>query len=63
MKARKLRELTKEEMGQQLSDAEQELFNLRIRRATGRLERPLRLRTLRRDVARMKTVLREKAGA
>ena len=61
MKASKLRELTKEEMADQASVAEKELFNLRIRKGAGTVEQPSRLRILRRDIARIKTIIRERA--
>lgn len=59
MKAKALREMSREELQQQLADSQRELFNLGMRKSTGQVEQPLRLRTLRRDVARMKTVLNE----
>ena len=61
MKASKIRESTPEELQQQLSDAQGELANLHIRKGTRQLEQPSRLRTLRRDIARMKTIIREQA--
>ncbi len=60
MKAKDLREMTDAELQQQLGDAKQELFNLRMQRATGQLERPSRLRDVRRNVARVQTVLNQK---
>jgi large subunit ribosomal protein L29 len=60
MKASELRELSLEELGHKLADLTQELFNLRFQRATDQLENPMRLRHARRDIARIKTVLREK---
>ena len=61
MKAIKVRELTPEELQQQLSDAQGELENLHIRKGTRQLEQPSRLRALRRDIARMKTIVQERA--
>ncbi len=61
MKASELRERSDEELVKQLSDLEGELFNLRFQQATGQLENPIRLRILRRDVARVKTVQRMRA--
>ena len=61
MKASELRERSDEELIKQLSDLEGELFNLRFQQATGQLENPIRLRILRRDVARVKTVQRMRA--
>jgi large subunit ribosomal protein L29 len=59
MKASELRELTVEELGHKLSDMTQELFNLRFQHATDQLENATRLRQTRRDIARIKTVLKE----
>ena len=59
MKASELRELSLEELGHKLSDMTQELFNLRFQRATDQLENATRLRQTRREIARIKTVLRE----
>ncbi|MES0350177.1 MAG: 50S ribosomal protein L29 [Desulfobacteria bacterium] len=59
MKASELRELSLEELGHKLSDMTQELFNLRFQRATDQLENTTRLRQTRREIARIKTVLRE----
>ena len=59
MKASSLREMTQVELNQQVSQLKEELFNLRFQNATGQLENPLRLREVRKDIARTKTVLRE----
>ena len=58
--AAELRELSIDEIEQALADTGEELFNLRFQHATGQLENYRRLRQLRRDVARIKTVLRER---
>jgi|BEDMetMinimDraft_2_1075160.scaffolds.fasta_scaffold57273_2 large subunit ribosomal protein L29 len=60
MKARELREKTEAELHQQLREIQEELFNLRFQQAAGQLSNPMRIRLLRRDVARIKTVLRER---
>lgn len=60
MKASELRELSLEELGHALADLTQELFNLRFQHATDQLENPMRLRQIKRDIARLKTVLRER---
>ena len=60
MKAKELRELTVEELRQRFADTRRELFDLRVQKSTGRLERPLRLRTLRRDIARIETLMAER---
>lgn len=63
MKASEIRELTEAELRQKLSDARQELFNLRVQQSSGRLEKPSRLRSLKRDMARIQTVIRQQALA
>ncbi len=60
MRAEEIRELTDAEVQQRISELEEERFRLRFRAATETLEDPLRLRLIRKDVARMKTVLRER---
>ncbi|GAC1655089.1 MAG: hypothetical protein NVS4B3_19530 [Gemmatimonadaceae bacterium] len=60
MRAEEVRELTDAELRGRILELEEERFRLRFRSATETLENPLRLRTVRRDVARMKTVLRER---
>lgn len=59
MKVFELIEKSKEELTDLLNGFHKEIFNLRLRRGAQELPNPLRLRTLRRDVARIKTVLRE----
>lgn len=59
MKINELRELTKEELQLKLDDFSEELFNLRIQKATNRLENPLRIKVVRKDIARIKTLLTE----
>ncbi|MCK4755666.1 50S ribosomal protein L29 [candidate division WOR-3 bacterium] len=59
MKVFELREKSREELTDLLNGFHKEIFNLRLRRGAQELPNPLRLRTLRRDVARIKTVLRE----
>ena len=66
MKPAQIRELSLDEMQARISELEEERFRLRFRSATEALDDPLRLRVIRRDIARLKTVLREqltKAGA
>ena len=60
MNATDLRELTAEEIEGKLAEASEELFRLRFRSATQQLENPSLIKTLRRDIARMRTVLRER---
>jgi len=54
MKSKEIRDLTAEE---QLAEAEKELFNLRIQQTTGQLEKPDRIRVVKREIARIKTVM------
>lgn len=60
MKAKEIRELTNEELSQKLSDLKGELFNLRFQLATGQLDNPMRIRDVRKSIARIKTILRER---
>ncbi|HOE18567.1 MAG TPA: 50S ribosomal protein L29 [Syntrophorhabdaceae bacterium] len=60
MKGRELRELTKEELLKKKKDAKEEMFNLRFQHSTGQLDNTARLKLLKRDVARIETILREK---
>jgi large subunit ribosomal protein L29 len=63
MKAQELRGLSPEEMQKQLHELLKEQFNLRMQKGTGQLSRPARVKTVRRDIARIKTVMSElKAG-
>lgn len=59
MKVFELREKSRDELSDILNGLYKELFNLRLRRGAQELPNPLRLRTLRRDIARVKTVLHE----
>jgi len=59
MKASELREMSLEEVKSTLEDLEEEAFNLRFQHVSGQLISPIRLRQVRRDVARVRTVLRE----
>jgi large subunit ribosomal protein L29 len=60
MKAKEIREMTEAEAQAKLRDLQQELFNLRLQQQTARLERPTRMREVRRDIARIETILRER---
>ena len=60
MKVKEIRDLTTEQIVAKVKEAKEELFNLRFQQATGNLEKPSRIRELRHDVARCKTVLRER---
>ena len=61
MKAIDLRDKTPDQLRDELEKLKKEAFNLRFQQATGQLEKPSRIREVRRDVARVKTVLNEKA--
>jgi large subunit ribosomal protein L29 len=63
MLARDIRELTETEILQRLTELKEERFRLRFRSATETLDDPLRLRVVRKDIARLQTVLREKRTA
>lgn len=63
MKAKELRELTLEELATKAREVRNEYFGARVRFATGQLENTAKLRTLRRDIARIETVLRDKNTA
>ena len=60
MKISQLRDLSVEELTQKLKDLKAELFNLRFQHATNQLDNPLRLAAVKKDIARVKTILHEK---
>ena len=62
MKANELREMSVEDLQAKLEELVAERFNLRFRSATESIENPMRFRALRRDIARIKTVLQQRAG-
>ncbi len=62
MKAVELKDLSVEELKKRLMDEEENLANLRFQLATSQLESPIKVRTVRRDIARLKTVLRQKGA-
>jgi large subunit ribosomal protein L29 len=59
MKIKDLRELSLVELDRKLTDLKKDLFNLRMQHATNQLENPIRIADVRRDIARVKTLLRE----
>ena len=59
MKVNDIRNLSAAEMDQQISTLKEELFNLRFQHATGQLENPMRIREVKKTIARIKTVQRE----
>ncbi len=60
MRAEEIREMSDEEILNRVKELEEERFRLRFRSATETLEDPLRFRVIRKDIARMKTILRER---
>jgi large subunit ribosomal protein L29 len=60
MKARELADLDADELAAKLSEAKEELFNLRFQNVTGQLDNPNRLREVRKDIARVLTVMRQR---
>ena len=56
MKAQEIRDLSEKERQDRVADLGQEIFNLRFQLATGKIENPSRLKSLRRDIARIKTI-------
>lgn len=60
MKSKEIRDMNLEQIKSQLISKEEELFNLKIQLATKQLENPMKIREARRNVARLKTILREK---
>jgi large subunit ribosomal protein L29 len=61
MRAEEIRDMSKDDVAARIRELEEEQFRLKFRSATEPLEDPLRLRVVRRDIARLKTVLREMA--
>ena len=62
MKAAELRDLGPDELGVKERDLTDQLFRMRIQQSMGQLEAPEKMKTVRRDLARVKTVLRQKRG-
>ena len=63
MKANELRDLNVAELQEKLLSQKKELFNLRFQLATGQLENPIQIRNVRRDIARINTMITEKTQA
>jgi large subunit ribosomal protein L29 len=59
MKASEIKEMNIEEMQQKASDLKEELFNLRFQHEIGQLENPQRMKQTKKDIARIKTIIRE----
>ena len=62
MNARELRERSDDELRKELLSLSREAFNLRMQKGIGQLSRPSQIKTLRRDIARLKTILHELEG-
>ena len=60
MELKKIREMSEAELNAELNKMKKDLFNLRFQHVTGQLENPILLRQTRRDIARVKTIIREK---
>lgn len=63
MKATEIRELSELELNEKLRDLKAELFNLRFQHAINQLENPMRLNMVKKDIARVKTVLMQRASS
>ena len=63
MKAQDLRDKTPDQLRESLASLKKEAFNLRFQKATGQLENTSRMQVVRRDAARVKTILNQKAAA
>ena len=60
MELKKMREMTEVELNAELDNMKKELFNIRFQHVTGQLENPVKMREVKREIARVKTILREK---
>ncbi len=61
MKIKDVQDLNEQELEEKVKELKEELFNLRFQQATGQLDNVMRIKEVRRDIARVKTVLRERA--
>lgn len=60
MELKKMREMSEAELNAELLKMKKDLFNLRFQHVTGQLENPIKMRETKRDIARVKTIIREK---
>ena len=60
MKAKEVRELSLEQLNEKLGELKKDLFNLRLQHATNQLDNPMKITEVKHDIARVKTVLRER---
>ena len=63
MKAKELKNLSNEELAKKLDELKKDLFMLRMQHATNQLDNPMRLNAVKKDIARIKTIIREKETA
>lgn len=63
MKASEVRPMSESELSQALEDNVEELYNLRFQKAAEKIENPGRMREIRKDIARIKTIVRERSGS
>lgn len=59
MKAKEIRDMSREEMGAKLEELKKDLFNLRFQHATNQLDNPIKIAAVKRDIARINTIIRE----
>ncbi len=60
MELKKMRDMTEAELNNELKKLKNELFNLRFQHVTGQLENPIKMRDVKKEIARVKTIIREK---
>ncbi len=60
MKVNEIRQMTDQELDSKMLEFKNELFNLRFQMATGQLDNPMRIKAVRKDIARIKTIMRER---
>ncbi|MDH8679790.1 50S ribosomal protein L29 [Fusibacter bizertensis] len=60
MKANKIKEMTPQELNEKMVELKNELFNLRFQLATGQLDNPMKIKAIKKDIARVNTILRQK---
>ena len=63
MKAKDIRDLSADEQAQKLAETEKELFHLNLQKASGQLDKPDRIRRIKREIARIKTVMNQTKAA
>ncbi len=63
MKASEIRDLSEQELNEKLAELKQELFNLRFQHAINQLDNPMRMKAVKRDIARVKTFIRKQESS